>query len=391
MTQLIVDKLPRPTVRGAAARGFWPLAGDVRYLNHGSFGATPHWVAAARRAVQDRIDSQPCAFFAEIFTGGLRPVAEAAARFVGADPAGFALVENATQAANTVLAALDLRPGQAVLVTDHGYNAVRQALRHWVERRGGRVVCVPLPCPLGDLAPLYAALADTPDLALAIIDHITSPSAAVLPVAAIAAAARAAGVPLLIDGAHAPGQIPLDVRAIGADFYTGNFHKWAFAPSGAAFLAVAEPWRGRLHPLSISHHYGAGLEAEFDWTGTRDVTPWLALPAAFAFHAALGGPGLMADNQALAATAGAMLAAAWGTHTAIADPAFQGAMSSVALPAGLVHDPATALALHDRLLAAWRIEVPVLWFQDRAWLRISAQAYNAWEEYERLARVIAAC
>jgi isopenicillin-N epimerase len=185
---------------------------------------------------------------------------------------------------------------------------------------------------------------------------------------------------VLIDAAHAPGMLELDLPRLGADWVTGNAHKWLFAPKGCAFLWARDPAHPPLHPTVISHGFDRGFAAEFDWVGTRDVTAWLAIEAALEFHAALGGPALRRRNRALASQAAALLASSWGTRIGVAE-AMRGSMAIVQAPTAA----GDAASLHDRLWQDHRIEVPVIPLDDRLWLRISAQAYNEIEDYQRLA------
>lgn len=222
---------------------------------------------------------------------------------------------------------------------------------------------------------------------LAVIDHITSPSALVLPLAEIVAACRARGVPVLVDGAHAPGQVALDLPALGADWYVGNCHKWLCAPKGAGFLWAAPDRQAGLHPAVISHGYDQGFVAEFDWTGTRDPSAFLAIPAALDFCARLGGPALRARNRALAAEAGDWLAARLGTETGTAG-ATAGCMASVRLPLSGPVSQAGAVALGECLLAAGT-DAPPHRIDGAIWLRLSAHAYNTMDDYRRLADLLA--
>jgi isopenicillin-N epimerase len=218
---------------------------------------------------------------------------------------------------------------------------------------------------------------------LAVLDHITSSTALLLPIGEMIAACHARGVPVLVDGAHAPGQVSLDLGALNADWYVGNCHKWLFAPKGCGFLWARADRQDGIHPAVISHGYGQGFTAEFDWTGTRDPSAWLAVPAALAVHARLGGTALMARNVALAAAAGAGLAARWGTETGAGNRA-AAAMAMVRLPGG-----GDAAGLRARLLAAGT-DVPIMAHGGRLWLRLSAQAYNEGADFERMGDLVEA-
>ncbi len=373
---------------GAAARGEWDLDAAFLTVNHGSFGATPRVVLAAQRAWQARMEAQPTRFFVDELPGALRAAAARLAEFIGTAPDDVVFVENATVGCNAVLRSLRLDAGDEVVVLDHGYGAVMKAARFFAERARGRVLEVAVPFPRADDAALLANLAAAlgPRTRLVVLDHITSPSALLLPLARMVAACRALGVPVLVDGAHGPGNVELDLAALDADYYVGNCHKWLMAPKGCGFLWARQDRQAGLHPVTISHGHGDGFLAEFDWTGTRDPSAWLALPAALDFHAALGGPGLRARNAAVATAGAAWLARRLGTETAESPPH---AMAVVRLPTTGPVDPPRALALRSRWLAAGT-DVPVSALGGAAWLRLSVQAYNEMNDFQRLANILSA-
>jgi isopenicillin-N epimerase len=249
------------------------------------------------------------------------------------------------------------------------------------------VVRAPLPFPRPDDDAIVANIAAglTARTRIAVLDHITSPSAVVLPMERIIAVCRAAGVPVLVDAAHVPGHLPLDLRALDADWVVGNAHKWLFAPKGCAFLWARADRQEGLHPVTISHGYGQGFVAEFDWTGTRDMSAYLAVTAALAFHQRLGGAQLQRRNQLLATEAALMLAEAFGTETGVGNGTAC-AMAVVRLPVSGPVDAQRALALRARLLGMGT-DAPVSAIDGQAWLRISAQAYNDMADYEALAKI----
>ncbi|MFL5287400.1 MAG: aminotransferase class V-fold PLP-dependent enzyme, partial [Rhodopila sp.] len=374
---------------GHPMRNAWDLDPDFLTVNHGSFGATPRVVRDVQRAWQDRMERQPTRFMMHDLPGALREAADVLGRFLNAAGRDIAFVDNATTGCNAALRSLALQPGDEVLILSHAYGAVRNAVRFATERAGARIkeAAMPFPQPAEDTLVAAVTAAITPRTRLAVIDHITSGSAVVLPAARIVRACHAAGVPMLIDGAHAPGQVDVDLTAIDADWYTGNCHKWLCAPKGCAFLHVAPARQAEVHPVTISHGYGKGFLAEFDWTGTTDPSRFLAVTEAIAFHRHLGDAVLRARNRDLAAAGTACLAQRLNTEAGATGPQ-AAAMGTVRLP---VTDasPEHALAIRAWLLAAGT-DAPVHALDGALWLRLSAYAYNQIEDYERLAGIVAA-
>jgi isopenicillin-N epimerase len=370
-------------------RAEWDLDPGFLTVNHGSFGATPRAVIAEQRAWQDRMERQPTRFMSTVLPNALRDAANALAEFLNADGNDIAFVDNATTGCNAVLRSLSLCPDDEILILSHAYGAVRNAVGFVTSQAGARITEAAIPFPDPDEDSLAAAVTGAigPRTRLAVIDHITSGSAIVLPARRIVAACHAAGVPVLIDGAHAPGQIDLDLPAIGADWYAGNCHKWLCAPKGCAFLHARPSARGGLHPGTISHGYGQGFLAEFDWTGTTDPSRFLAVQAAIEFHRRLGGAALRQRNIALAARGAELVAQRLNTQVGTKGRVAC-AMATIRLP---VADPtaAHALAIRKRLMEAGT-DAPVHALDGALWLRLSAFAYNEPDDYARLAGVTAA-
>jgi isopenicillin-N epimerase len=368
------------------SRDEWLLDPGVAFLNHGSFGATPRAVLAEQDRWRARMERHPTHFMSEELPPALRAAAARLAAFVGSEANDLVFVENATAGCNTVLNSLRLSPGDEILVTDHCYAAVRKAAEYAAARAGARVVEAAVPFPLDDPARIVAAVGDKlgPRTRLAIIDHVTSPTAINCPVRELTALCHAAGALVLVDGAHGPGMLSLDVPSIGADWYTGNCHKWLMAPKGSGFLWASPARQAETHPLVISHGFGQGFTAAFDWVGTRDPTAWLAVPAAIDFHQRLGGAALRERNAALAREQATLLARIWNTERGAPDPLI-GSMAAVRLPLAGPASPERALDLRAKLFAQHRIEVPVTAFAGALWARISAHAYNRPSDYARLA------
>lgn len=373
---------------GHAIRHEWRLDRDWLSLNHGSFGAAPLAVLAAQEEWRRRMEAQPGRFFRRELGPALREAADRLGAFVNAAGRDLAFVPNATTGCNAVLRSFPLQPGDEVLVLDHGYAAVRNAARYAAERAGARVVTatLPFPCPTDDAVREAIAAALTDRTRLAVIDHITSPSALMLPVAEIVADCHAAGVKVLIDGAHAPGQVPLELGAIGADWYAGNCHKWLCAPKGCGFLWAAPDAQEGLHPVTISHGFGKGFLEEFDWTGTSDPSAFLSVTAALDFHQRLGGEALMARNAALAHEAAHLTAARLGTEI---DHGNQPGTAMALVRLCGAGGPEAADTIRDALMN-YRIDAPVHAIDGVAWLRLSAFAYNEIEDYAAIADAVSA-
>lgn len=390
MERLTALSTTRPAY-GRDLRQVFNLDPTATFLNHGSFGLTPLAVLAAQQLLRGEMEFQPVEFLSRAnLQPRLRAAATRLAGFLHADGNDLAFVDNATTGANAVLRSLRLNAGDEVLITTHTYGAVRNAVRFVCDRADARLVEVPLPFPVRGadeiVATVTAALTDR--TRLAVLDLVTSAGAFVMPAVSLAYACRAAGARVLIDAAHGPGMLDLNVPALRADWVTGNAHKWLFAPKGCAFLWAAEGAKAELHPTVISHGYEQGFADEFDWTGTRDPTAWLSVPAALDFYGAMGGESLRRHNRGLALESARMLAELWRTEIG-APPDMLGSMAAVRLPG---HRPATAAAaadLHDRLWRDHRIEVPVIPLAGSLWVRISAQIYNEMQDFQGLATAIA--
>jgi len=371
----------------------WCLDPAVTYLNHGSFGACPAAVLERQSALRTVMERELVDFFAVDLQGRLNMARESVAAFLGADPADLAFVSNATSGVSTVLRALEFAPGDELLTTNHAYAACRNALDFIAGRAGARVVVATLPFPIRDEDEVVARVLEqvSPRTRLALLDHVTSPTALVLPIARLVAELRARGVETLVDGAHAPGMVPLALATLGAAYYTGNAHKWLCAPKGAAFLYVRRDRQPGLHPLTISHGFGRGFQAEFDWTGTGDPTAWLCIPEAIRYVGGLlpgGWPEVMATNHALALAARDVVCDALGVAPPAPDEML-GSMASVPLPTPAPGSPAARLD-SDGLCAWFRERGVRTWLYPRPLplVRISAQLYNDLGQYRRLASLL---
>jgi isopenicillin-N epimerase len=389
----------------------WTLDPAVAFLNHGSWGATPRRVLAAQQAWRDRMEAEPVLFFAHDLEPELDRARAVVSAFVGADPRDLVFVPNATAGFNAVLRSLRFASGDELLTTDHAYHAARNAMEFVAGLAGASVVVAPVAFPSASPEEVLEAVlgAVTRRTRLAVLDHITSATALLFPIRELVAALAARGIETLVDGAHAPGQVPLDVPAIGAAYYTGNLHKWVCAPKGSAFLWVRRDHQSAIRPLAISHgansprHDRSRFHVEFDWTGSADPTAYLAAADAILFGDELlpgGWEALRNRNHALAIAGRNVLCGALDLEPPAPD-LMVGCMASLPLPiqgqAGWVQgvdlygDP-----VHDRL-AELGVQVMVTpWPQrpdDGPWrrlVRISAAAYNDLAEYQRLAAALPA-
>ncbi len=378
----------------------WALDPAVTFLNHGSFGACPRPVLEAQQRLREELERAPVRFLSRELEGRLEAARAALAAFIGADADDLVWLANATTGVNTVLRSLTLAPGDELLTTDHLYNACRNALEAVARASGAHIVVARIPFPLDGPEVVTAAIIDavTPRTRLAVLDHVTSPTGIVVPLERIVPALAERGVDTLVDGAHAPGMLPLDVRGLGAAYYTGNCHKWLCAPKGAAFLHVRGDRQASVRPLVVSHGANSTrrdrsrFRLEFDWMGTDDPTAWLSVPEALRVldEALPGGwPALMARNHALAVTARRQVCRALGVPHPCPDTML-GALASVPLPDGERPTPPQQDPLQTALFERFAIEVPVLAWpaSPRRVLRVSCQLYNKESDYERLAEAL---
>jgi len=366
---------------------------EVVFLNHGSFGACPRAILEKQTELRLRLEREPVLFLSRELEKLLDGARGELGAFVGADPDDLAFVKNASTGVSTVVRSLDLQPGDELLTTSHAYNACHNALRAQ-ERRGIKVVSADVPFPIRSPSEVVEAVLAhaTPRTKLALIDHVTSPTGLVFPVAEIVRALEARGIDSLVDGAHVPGMLPLDLRALSPAYYTGNCHKWVCTPKGCAFLYVRRDRQERILPLTISHGYNSPRTDKsrfrllFDGQGTDDPTAFLCLGDSIRFLASLlpgGFPALMERNHALALEARALLCKTLG----IDEPApgsMLGSLATIPLPDG------PAEPLQRALWEKRRIEVPVWQFPSfpRRILRVSAQVYNSIDDYAALGRAL---
>lgn len=378
---------------GRAIRSRFLLEPDIAFLNHGSFGTVPRDVYAVADGWRRQLEVNPDRFIRETLPPAIREAVGKIAPFFKARAEDICFVDNATAGVNAVLRSLDFKPGDEILSTDHAYGAVANAIRYVATRTGATAVFAEVKMPASSADEIFSAITArfSPRTKLLVIDHITSATALIFPVERLTGFARERGVRVLIDGAHGPGHLALDIPSIGADWYVGNCHKWLFAPRGCAILWAREDAQKLIYPLSISHDYNHGFTAEFDWTGTRDPAPFLSAPAGLEFLRELGVERVQKHNRALALSGAQRMAQRWG-EPMNAPPELLGAMASVRLPPSWqkfgAPVRATARLLCQRILQRDKIMVAIMPSAGALWARVSAQVYNEPADYDGVVNFI---
>jgi isopenicillin-N epimerase len=367
------------------------LRPDMTFLNHGSFGACPRPVFEVYQQWQRELEAQPVEFLGRRISGLLREARAALGAYLGASGDDLAFVPNATHGVNIVARSLDLQPGDEVLASDHEYGAVDRTWRFICGQRGATYRTTPVAVPFTDAETIVNQLWQgvTPRTKAIVVSHLSSPTALTFPVVALCARARAAGILTIIDGAHAPGQIELDLQALGADFYTGNCHKWLCAPKGAGFLYTRPERQALLVPLIVSWGWESLAPSDspfvdyFEWTGTADPAAYLSVPAAIAFQQERDWPAVRTACHALVSEARRAIAALSDAPQLCAEgKQWYAQMASIPLP------PCQIVPLKKRLWDEYRIEVPLIDWGGRQYVRVSIQAYNKPEDVERLVNAL---
>ncbi len=365
---------------------------SVAFLNHGSYGACPRPVMEEYRRWQERLEAQPVAFMDPAHLSiRFAEVRQALGAEIGADPDDLVWVTNATAGLNVVARSLDLAPGDEILTTDHEYAALSKTWAFVAARTGAKILPVRLPAPLAEEAEFTAALRAgfTPRTRVLFLSHVTSATALVLPIGRIVEEARTHGITTVIDGAHAPGHIALDVTAVGADYYVGNCHKWLMAPKGNAFLHARRNGQDRLVPSVISHGWtdagddpgpfgGTAFLDRFQFQGTRDPAGWLSVPAALRFRKDMNWSKVSQRCHALAWQIADRVVEFTGLKPLATPETSAPQMIALPLP------DCDTVALHRELLARHAVEIPCYRWQDRCFLRISVQGYNSSADGDRL-------
>lgn len=382
---------------------YWSLDSNVTFLNHGSFGASPLPVLIVQTQLRERLEREPVRFFIREFESLLDEARDKLAEFVGAKSEELAFVSNATTGVNAVLRSLDFSSTDELLTTDQEYNACRNALNFISDRTGAKVMVASLPFPVESPQQIIEAIIKhiSPRTKLALLDHISSQTAFIFPIKQLVTELTKRGVDTLVDGAHAVGMVPLNLHQIGATYYTGNCHKWLCAPKGAGFLYVRRDKQQNIHPLTISHGANSTrtdksrFHLEFDWMGTDDPTAFLCVPEAIKFMNSLlpgGWSELMQKNYSMALAARHLLQEKLGIKNYCCPDEMIGSMALIKLPDRDADEIYSWLIppLQNDLWEQFRIEVPIVpWPNKRKQLlRISAQIYNSFSQYEYLAEAL---
>ena len=377
----------------------WPLDPETVFLNHGSFGATPIAVLEEQRRIRGHLERDPVRFFEREYSDMWDESRSAVSRMLNADVNGMAFVSNATQGVNTVLRSLDLKPGDEIIVPDHSYQACWNAVDYVTERSGAKTVVVEIPFRVDGPEQVIDLImgAVTDRTVLALIDTVTSPTGSRMPFEELTERLQSRGVDVLLDAAHGPGIVPIDLGRLKPAYCTGNCHKWLCSPKGSAFLHIRKDRKDSVRPLNISHGFSfegtaqEKFEFEFAWPGTQDPTPWLCIPKAVSFLEGLvngGWPKIMSLNRELALQGRNLICDALGTTPPVPD-SMVSALASVEVPTeeevgpmSLDGDP-----FHNYLLDEYSIQVPVMPWRHHGtkYIRISAQLYNHIDEYRYLA------
>ena len=380
----------------------WILDPNITFLNHGSFGACPKLILDEQTELRTSLESDPVTFMEstarELWAESLVKLS----KFINADSEGMTFVTNATSGVNTVLKSLDLKPNDEIIVLDHSYQACWNAVDFITKRTGAKTVVATIPFPIDSNEQIIEEILQkvTEKTRLVLVDTVTSPTGLRLPFEELVSELQSRNVDVLLDAAHGPGIVPLDIKKLNPAYVTGNTHKWLCTPKGSAFLYIREDKRNRIRPLSVSH--GASVSGtnqerfrfEFDWTGTQDPTAWLCIPSAIDHIGSMlsgGWSAIMDYNTNLAIKGRNLLLEALGTPEPSPDSMIVG-LAAVSLPgsgvlttSALEPDP-----LHTLLFEKYRIQVPVFGWShhNKRYLRIASYLYNSLEEYEYLAEVL---
>jgi len=370
--------------------GPWMLDPTITYLNHGSFGARTVEVFEAQQRYKREFERSPIDFLDRRHSL-INESRQIVAQFVGADPEGFGFVDNATTGVGCVIHSLHLDKGDEILTTNHVYNGVRQLLKHHCTSKSllYRELDIPLPVFSSDEIIQHIHEGITDQTKLLVIDHVASASSIIFPVEEITKICRKKGILILIDGAHVPGMLDLNIDELAPDWYVANLHKWVCAPIGTAFVWTSEKFRSITHPMTVSHWLHQGYTEEFDWQGTRDISPWLAAVDAIRVGEHIGWDNIREYNHQLVTWMHEELVTAWGVEPlSPIDGSMLGSMATVLLPNGCPQTLEDCIEMRDEMYSNNALEVSIFEFQGKGMLRVSAQLYTKKQDISSLLEAI---
>lgn len=376
---------PQPLDANMSA--LWALDPTIHFLNHGCFGARPKSVVNAQIRLREEFEANPFDLLDRRRRELVKGARETLGRFVGAQQQNISFVTNASAGVCSVLRSLRFEPNDELLTTNHLYNAVRMTMKFLAEREGVIAREINVPFPIANPQQVVDAIeaAITPRTRLVIVDHMTSPTALLFPIEKIIQLCDRRGIDVLVDGAHVPGMFELNIEKLNPAYYAGNLHKWVCAPPGAAFLWVRPDKQKGIHPPVLSHFVDEDFAEEFQWQGTRDISPWLCVGDAVEFFEHFGWNRVRQHNHQMAVWARQMLSNKWEVEpTSPMDGSMIGSMATIVLPAHVKTKFATAMEMQTALWHRWQIEAPIVDWGGLWWLRVSCQIYNRAEQYELL-------
>ena len=378
---------------------YWMLDKDIVFLNHGSFGATPLKILEKQNYYRELMENEPVDFFVNIMPELLYKSKRALADFVSISPHDMVFVQNTTTGVNQILTSFPFKKGDEWLVTSHAYGACMNAIKHFAHRNKIVLKTADIPFPVKNDEEILIAIGQmiSSKTKLALIDHITSATGMIFPIKEVIDLLHAHGVKVIVDGAHAPGMIPLNITELDADFYVGNCHKWMCAPKGSAFMYVKREFQESVKPLVISHFNDTDLNGDshwsnqFMWDGTHDFSQYLCVGDTIEFMNSLhphGWQGIMDHNHKLAWQGAQLIAEKLNIELPLGEK-YIGSLVNIPMPDGEEGFPKfnETCPLKKILFEKYKIEVPIFFFPAAPiqWLRISAQLYNSVEQYEYLA------
>ena len=359
--------------------GPWMLDPQITYLNHGSFGARTKQVFQSQQEFKKLFERSPIDFLDRSRLALIDTARHVVSSFLQCDSAGLGFVDNATTSVGCVVQSMDFTPSDEILTTNHVYNGVRQLLSHHAKRNGCSYRELVLPLPVMNSNEILSTIISSfsTSTKLFVVDHVASMTSIVLPIDEIIIECHKRGILVLIDGSHAPGMLDVHIDSLNADWYVGNLHKWVCAPVGAGFIWTHEMHRDHTHPLTVSHFLHTDYTREFDWQGTKDISPWLAAATAIQIGDSIGWDRIREHNHTLVTWMHQELLEGLSLDSMVPiDGSLYGSMATVLLPTQFPDTYEGCDQLRDQIFHEFKIEVPILLFENRCFMRVSAQLYT---------------